>query len=132
MIRYNFSEKTSRNRREGASLSRVVMAVVLSFLCPGLGQIYNREHRKGWIIIILMMFVIIVPSFWLMQSVGPSLEGMDQLEIQSAMGKVVTDNRHTLNMVTFGFLGLWAYSITQAYFRAKEISRNEAPAPDGE
>ncbi len=103
-------------------MSRMAMAVILSFLCPGLGQIYNKEHGKGWLIIALMTVIFIVPSVWLMQSITPLTEGIDPLEIQSVMGKAVMENKHTLNMFTFAFLGLWAYSIVQAYFKAQEIA----------
>ncbi len=114
-------------------MSRPVMAVILSLLCPGLGQIYNREHKRGWALIALTTALFMVPSFWLMRSVAPILQGgMDPLEVQAAMGKVVQENKHPLNLFTFAFMGVWAYSIVQAYFKAKEIADSAEPSGDSD
>ena len=110
-------------------MSRTVTAVVLSLLMPGLGQLYNREKGLGWAVIGVTTVLILVPSVWLVRQAAPFLQSADPLEIQTLMAKVVLENKHMLNLISFSFLGLWAYSITQAYFKAKEISET---GPDGE
>ena len=108
-------------------MKRAIIASVLSFLGPGLGQIYNREHKKGWIFIGSSVVLFFLPSLWIMRSVGPVAMNADPLEIQAAVGSAALQHKHTLNIITFVFLGLWAYSITQAYFKGREISAAETP-----
>ena len=102
------------------------MAVVLSFLMPGLGQVYNRESAKGWGIVGLTLVLFLVPSVWLVRQAAPIVQTSDPAQIQAVMTRIVTENKHALNLFTFTFLGVWAYSITQAYFKAKEISDRES------
>ena len=108
-------------------MKKALIASLLSFLGPGLGQIYNHEHKKGWILIFLAAVLFLVPSIWIIKSVGPIPEGTDILEIQAAVTRAALEQKHTLNIVTFVFLGLWAYAITQAYFKAKESAEEEPP-----
>lgn len=115
-------------------MKRIVAAVLLSFLGPGLGQFYNRDHKKGTIILVLsiilffayigMLFVKVIPHLPAeqMNSITPEM-------VQSAVTLVKQKDRHVLSLVFFAFLGLWAYAISEAYFKAKEMSANEE-SPD--
>ena len=111
-------------------MKKALIASILSFLGPGLGQIYNREHKKGWIFIGLDALLFFLPSIWIMRDVGPAAQGTDRLEIQQAVQDAALQHKHMLNLVTFVFLGLWAYSITQAYFKGRELSAPEPKAPE--
>ena len=106
-------------------MSRVAIAVILSFICPGLGQFYNREPSKGWTITGITLILIVLPTVWLIRQISPAVQTADPMEIQDLLVKIVLENKHFLNLITFSFLGLWAYSITQAYFKAKEILEKE-------
>ena len=46
-------------RRSSESMSRPGIAAVLSFVVPGLGQIYNGDILRG------VFWLIITPGFWL-------------------------------------------------------------------
>ena len=111
-------------------MKKALIASILSFVGPGLGQIYNREHKKGWALIGAAAVLFFLPSIWIMRSVGPVTQGTDRLEIQQAVQNAALQHKHMLNIVTFVFLGLWAYSITQAYFKGREISALEPKAPE--
>ena len=80
-------------------------------------------------IIALTTLLFMVPSLWLMRRAAPMLKDMDPLELQSVMGRIVLENKHSLNLVTFSFLGIWAYAITQAYFKARESSAIDSTTP---
>ena len=117
-------------------MARVIMAVVLSFLCPGLGQYYNRDYRKGSWILVVTSLLVLLPSVWMVKKIVPLMpdlkkETASQEMFQSAALKAISENRHLLNFISFAFLGVWAYAITQAYFKAKEISDKETPKPEG-
>ncbi len=75
------------------------IAVIASFFIPGLGQIYNKEVRKG---ISLMMIAIIFASTWLFltkehRMIGPVL------------------------VASGAYILLWIGSMYDAYNTAKEI-----------
>ena len=106
-------------------MKRIVIAVLLSLVGPGLGQFYNRDFKKGILLLIVSAIILLTPAFWIIAKVAPLLpdpqkQMITQPMIQSAMIHVIQENKHSLNLVTFVFLGVWAYSITQAYFKAKE------------
>lgn len=111
-------------------MKKALIASVLSFLGPGLGQIYNREHKKGWALIGAAAVLFFMPSLWIMRSVGPVAQSANRLEIQTAVQEAALQHKHALNIITFVFLGLWAYSITQAYFKGRELSAAEPRTPE--
>ena len=111
-------------------MKKALIASLLSLLGPGLGQIYNREHKKGWLLIVAAAILFIVPTVWIMKGVGPIDPASDPLEVQALVLASAAQHKHTLNLITFVFLGLWAYSITQAYFKARELTTNEPPPPE--
>ena len=119
-------------------MGRPIMAAVLSLLCPGLGQIYNREHRKGWAIIIVSTAIGLVAAAKLVPQIMarvPLVEGipmLDPLELPKISAAVMNENRHMLFAVTYSLIGIWAYSITQAYFKGKEISRDDTVPKEDE
>ncbi len=117
-------------------MKRIVIVVLLSLIGPGLGQLYNKEYKKGALLIFLSAALFILPLLWLMAKVAPRLPDPKQTAItqeivQEAAMKVVGEDKHTLNLISFAFLGFWAYAITQAYFKAKEINAAENPEGEG-
>jgi Na+/melibiose symporter-like transporter len=125
-----------RHPEERRTLNRIIAAVLLSFLCPGLGQYYNRQRRKGSVIVVLTTLMILLPSIWIVRNVRSMLpdpkEGISPEAVQFIAARIVTENKHLLNLVSFSFLGVWAYAITQAYFKAKEISEIDKPKGEGQ
>ena len=112
-------------------MKRIIIAVLLSLFGPGLGQLYNKDYKKGIILLVVSSLLIFVPVLWLYLKVVPELQGLDPStltpqRVQELTNNAVGNNKHILNLITFMFLGLWAYTITQAYFGAKEINDKEA------
>ncbi len=62
----------------------------------------------------------------------PKQTPITQAIVQEAAMNVIGQDKHTLNLISFAFLGLWAYAITQAYFKAKELSAAEHPSDETE
>lgn len=67
---------------------------------------------------------------WLMIALGPMLpdpktEVIHPEKVQALAKEVIGKDRHILNLISFTFLGIWAYAITQAYFKSKELSSKE-------
>ena len=111
-------------------MRRIVISVLLSFFCPGLGQYYNHDYKKGHIIIALTAVLFLLPSIWIVRRVAPHLtdpqkEMLTPEKVQSIALEVIGQNRHLLNLISFTFLGVWAYAITQSYFKAKDLAEKE-------
>ena len=112
-------------------MKRIVTVILLSLIGPGLGQMYNRDYKKGIALIVLSTALFLLPTIWLLRKIAPFLpdpkkEPIDMEKIQLIVLHVIGNDRHILNLITFIFLGLWAYAITQAYFKAKEINEKES------
>jgi hypothetical protein len=112
-------------------MKRIVIAVLLSFIGPGLGQLYNREFKKGIILIIVTAFILLAPMVWIVIKTVPMLpdpqkQVVTQQMVEFQVIETIKNSKHFLNVITFVFLGVWAYSITQAYFKVKERLKAEA------
>jgi len=115
-------------------MKRIVIAVMLSILGPGLGQLYNKDARKGILLLIVSALLFFSPLFLVFSKIGTKISSSEPLnpeKVQAAAMEIVQSNNYTFNMLSFAFLGVWAYAITQAYFRAKEISDSEKPDEEG-
>ncbi len=115
-------------------MKRIITAVILSLLGPGLGQIYNKDYKKGAALLAVSTLLIFLPAIWLAREVArlmPQPPDAIQPEMLREITKTIaTQNAHVLNIISFTFLGIWAYAITQAYFKAKEISESETGTQD--
>lgn len=114
-----------------------LIAVLLSFLGPGLGQIYNRDYKKGAALLALSSLLVIGPSVWMIRKISPHLPdpqsgNLTPETVQRIASEVVGENKHVFSYITFIFLGLWAYAITEAYFRARELHDKEFPGENGD
>src|SRR5262245_40320901 len=113
-------------------MKRIVIVLLLSLLGPGLGQMYNKEFRKGFMLLFISSALFILRLYWLVGKIAPLLPDPKKTTItpemvQSAAMAVIGQDKHILNLISFTFLGIWAYAITQAIFKAKEISEAENP-----
>lgn len=111
-------------------MKRIVVAVLLSFVGPGLGQIYNRDYKKGTIILVFSLVIFLIYMALLYIKVVPLLPDPRVEIITPEMVKTVVlsvkeKDRYLLSLTFFAFLGLWAYAISQSYFKAKEINEKE-------
>ena len=117
-------------------MTRIVTAVVLSFLFPGFGQYYNRDYRKGSVVLIFTTLIVLLPLIWIFREAAllmpADLTPENAREVMTrCVEQVVTRNSHALKLITFLYVGVWAYAITESYFKAKETSDKEEPKEDG-
>lgn len=110
-------------------MKRILLAVLLS-LVPGLGQVYNREIKKGAFLFLISGTILFAPVIWLILRISPHIpnpkeQPLTPQMLQGEAEQIIRENSHILNLLSFAFLGVWAYAITQAYFKAKELSEQE-------
>ncbi|MFS0726046.1 ABC transporter permease subunit [Paenibacillus sp. 1P07SE] len=113
-------------------------AVVLSIVCMGAGQLYNRQYLKG------LLFLAIYAAGWysLLQSLLGYLQGLITLGVQpSAMVKVgrltkMVEGDHSIFMMIDGLIALlavlllaflYALNIRDAYLVGQSRDRGEHP-----
>ena len=94
-----------------------------------MGQIYNKDYAKGWTIMGLSTVVIIGLAVWFSKLVMARTQSTDPFELQAVVTAVMNENGHTISLCIYGLIALSAYAITQAYFKAKEISEKEPSEP---
>ena len=111
---------------------RLLIPVLLSALIgPGVGQLTNREFKKGWILIGLSLLVLIAFSVWLSRAALPYLPSMlqklDPATVRDAIQNHVVKD-HPVLFYTYQVLlaGLWAFGVVDAFLGAR---RRQAKAP---
>ena len=117
-------------------MTQILFAVLLSAVAPGLGQLYNRDYRKAFLLIGLsFMFVVS-----LMIGLGPELakalpaqSGPLDMRQARAFWEAAAQKNTSL-FQTFEFLTMvtWIYGVVDAYLGARERLAPPPPAPDAE
>ena len=106
----------------------IIIPVVLSLLLgPGVGQLYNKEIKKGCYLIGLSLVVLIGAIAWfrsaLMPYLPPDLSTTDPAALPGLMQNAVTKVTAAHPVVIFVYEAmlfvLWLYSAVDAYRGAK-------------
>lgn len=102
----------------------IVIPVLLSFfLGPGMGQIYNKEYKKGILLIVASLILLAVAGVWYyhnlrtyipedMTTVDP--QAMQQL-MTNAANQIGQEQRTALALFQALLGVLWIYGIVDAY-----------------
>lgn len=79
-------------------------ALVLSILFMGLGQLYNRQWLKGFLYIILELYIIV---FWI-QPFGKAMRGLitlgETLQKRNARGVIIEHGDHSIMLMIEGII----------------------------
>lgn len=113
-------------------MKQIIIATLLSGLIwPGAGQLYNKDFRKGFVMIGLT--ILLVLSF--MISVAPRLEDkmgeksqkIDMAAARKISEEVMLDSPGTFRTFNMLMTAVWIFAIVDAYLGAK--NRNLKPPP---
>ena len=95
----------------------VLLAVLLG---PGVGQLYNKEFKKGFILIGLSVGILLAFSIWLsraaMAYLPPDISTVDRAMLRGIIqSHIVAD--HPVTFYTYEILlgAFWVYGIIDAY-----------------
>ncbi len=115
--------------------SDVVLPFALSALLgPGMGQIYNREYKKGLIHIGVSFFIFVAflnRQTKLMFGHLPLTESsISAVALQDVL-KLNSSDTHPLTYYTYGVLlmGVWVYSMLDAYLGGMRRRKAAAVTP---
>lgn len=92
-------------------MKRSQIAALLSFICVGLGQFYNREFKKGWLLVLVVLVSILLFAIGGMLIIYGLIEAK-KAEVYSG---VFLNVLGLFSLIIFGFL-----SILDAYTSAKK------------
>lgn len=106
-------------------MSDIVIPVLLSLILgPGVGQLYNKEYKKGAYLISLSLLVLMGAMMWFLKAMRPDLPAdltninHDALQaiMLTAVNHVIAGQGGTLDIYKAILTVLWIYSIIDAYF----------------
>jgi hypothetical protein len=105
-------------------MASVVIPVLLSlFLGPGVGQLYNREYKKGVILILVSASILVWAVAWYYRAVQPFLpkdlttvdpQALTEL-LRNAMDQINTKSGAVLSFFKAALTVVWIYGIIDAY-----------------
>jgi hypothetical protein len=106
----------------------IVIPVLLSlFLGPGIGQLYNREFKKGLGLIFLSLGILLAFVIWVSRAVinyipsgvnmadATSLRAFLQLHMKEIQGNIIKDHPVTFFVYEALLVLLWVYGVVDAY-----------------
>ena len=91
-----------------------IIAGILSFLFLGLGQAYNGQRRKGYLLILVSIGLVVLYFILLKVFNEPMPKRSEEMPIGSPA--------YLITLIC-GFL-IWAYSVYDAYQTAKKINNS--------
>jgi hypothetical protein len=102
-------------------MTLILIPVLLSLLLgPGVGQLFNREFKKGSLLILASLGILMAFSIWLSRAalvyLPADINSVDRNMLRQIIeGHIVKD--HTFTFYTYeAMLGiLWVYGVIDAY-----------------
>lgn len=114
-------------------MASLVIPVLLSFfLGPGIGQLYNKDYKKGVILILSSLAILIVAGVWYFRQLQPflpaDLAANDPQAVQQLMTNAAGQISATQGKILAAFQALlvviWIYGVVDAYRVADQKRRN--------
>jgi len=106
----------------------IVSAICSALVIPGLGQILNREIKKG-IILLAIVFVLIVTGTVTLTLIINSLLNTPNPDVSSIMESIYGTNFTSLRIIIAISLIVWIYSIIDAFVQGLKLDRKESKTP---
>ena len=114
-------------------MATVIIPVLLSlFLGPGMGQLYNREYKKGVILILISALLLVWAVAWYYRQVQPYLpkdltavdpQAMTVL-LKNATDQISAQAGAILSFFKAAMTVIWIYGIVDAYLVADKKRRS--------
>ncbi len=114
-------------------MRRTYTAVLLSaFVLPGAGQIYNKERKKGYALVLLLGAVVFAFSIGLglamAQIMPPDATVLSKEETQALAQRILNERGGYLQAFFYLTMAIWIYGVVDAYLGARE-REGVTPAP---
>jgi len=109
------------NIMKKAFLSPLCSALVI----PGLGQILNREIKKGVFILLGVLLLLVLGVVRLYQMINAVLQNLpiNRLDPENVMAGLKAQDYSFLWILMFVFVCLWLYSVLDAYITGQKMDQ---------
>lgn len=118
-------------------MKRTILPTLLSaFVWPGAGQLYNREFKKGWLLIGVSFLVMLSFSINLTSRLKEMLPAdpaeMDMAQVRAALQQMMANPSPYFRYFNVFMSVLWAYAVVDAFMGAlmRPEETDDAPPPD--
>ncbi len=114
----------------------IIAALLSALVWPGAGQIYNREFKKGLVLIGLTLLfglsLVMGAGRDLLHSLPADMSAFDIEQARMLTEEIM--RRNSTSLVTFNLLMTvtWVYSAFDAYLGARDRLKTDAPPADEE
>ncbi len=110
--------------------AQIIWAVALSaFVWPGAGQIYNKEFKKGLVLVVLTFVLsfsfIIGAEVQIMQRLQPGFDWQDWRKLMNIINELRKENTQYVTTFNFLMMAAWVYSTVDAWLGAREILKQK-------
>jgi len=113
----------------------VIIPVLMSFFVgPGVGQLYNKEFKKGFGMIIFSMGLLLIFSVWISRAALPympaDIQGIDRNTLLTIKEHITKDHPGTYYTYEFLLAAIWIYGVVDALIGGlkRRNARTAAPA----
>jgi hypothetical protein len=98
-----------------------------AFVIPGLGQLINQDLKKGMLILLGVLFLVIAGIIRLYQMFNVVVKELpiNELYPEKVIAELGQQNCVFLGLVLTAFAGLWVYSVVNACLKGKELDELE-------
>jgi hypothetical protein len=101
----------------------LVSAILSGLVCPGAGQIYNRQYVKGGLMIAAALSLVsaVIYRTWeeLMRLALAAAPGELLQNLAPMARRIAETNKPFYDKITILFLALWVYGVIDAYIKDK-------------
>jgi hypothetical protein len=107
----------------------IISAVLSGLVCPGAGQLYNRQYIKGGLIILASLSLVGAAAYrtWEeMMRLALAVEpGELFLNLAPMAHRIAETNKPFYDKIALLFLALWVYGVIDAYIAGyKQTPKN--------
>jgi hypothetical protein len=102
-------------------MAMILIPVLLSTLLgPGMGQLYNREFKKGFVLIAISLGLLVAFSIWLSRAAMVYLPSDINAVDREVLRSIIQDHivkEHTGTFYTYEILlaAIWVYGVIDSY-----------------
>jgi hypothetical protein len=106
-------------------MKQVIIATLLSGLIgPGVGQLYNKDYKKGWFMIGISLFIVIAfisqVTKAAMMLLPPDATQISVEMVQQIQQNIFKEHPRPFQLFRIVMLGIWSVSIIDAFFGAEK------------
>lgn len=98
-----------------------------AFIIPGLGQVLNREVKKGLLLLGGVFLLFIIGIIKMVQLIRAILQpgSMEKLNPDEIMARIRAEDPTLLWVILAVFAALWLYAVIDAFLKGRQIDMTE-------